>query len=118
MRLVVAPAAEADFDEIIRASAETFGEDAAHRYRLLIQQAFADVLARPDRPVAKDMPADLRLYPIRHSRLGVPAPDRVGRSRHVLVYRRLGDRLEIIRILHDRMDIPARLNESMQPPGE
>ncbi len=84
MRLVVAPDAEGDFDEIIRTSAETFGEAAAHRYRLLIQQAYADVLARPDRPKARGVPDALRLYPIRHSRLGVPVPDRVGQPRHVV----------------------------------
>lgn len=49
MRLVVAPAAESDFEEIIRASAAAFGEVAAHRYRLLIQQAYVDVLARARR---------------------------------------------------------------------
>ncbi len=85
MRLVVAPDAEGDFDEIIQTSAEAFGEIAAHRYRLLIQQAFADVLARPDRPVAPGMPGNLRPYPIRLSRLRVPVPDRVGQPRHVLV---------------------------------
>lgn len=110
MRLVVAPAAEADFDEIIRTSADALGEQAAHRYRLLIQHAFADVLARPDRPTAPSAPDDLRLYPIRLSRLRVPPPDRVGQPRHVLVYRHDAERLEIVRILHDRMDIPAELS--------
>ena len=110
MRLVVAPAAESDFEEIIQASAAAFGQIAAHRYRLLIQQAYVDVLARPDRPAAPGVPDSLRLYPIRHSRLGVSAPDRVGQPRHVLVYRHDAERLEIVRILHDRMDIPARLS--------
>jgi plasmid stabilization system protein ParE len=114
MRLVVAPDAEADFDEIIRTGAQAFGEAAAHRYRLLIQQAYADVLVRPDRPASPGVPDPLRLYPIRRSRLGVVAPDRVGQPRHVLVYRYDAMRLEIVRILHDRMDIPARLTE----PGE
>lgn len=115
MRLVVAPDAEGDFDEIVRTSAEAFGETAAHRYRLLIQQAFADVLARPDRPEAPGVPGDLRFYPIRHSRLRVPVPDRVGQPRHVLVYRHDAERLEIVRILHDRMDIPGALNGPREP---
>lgn len=115
MRLVVAPDAEGDFDEIIRTSAEAFGEAAAHRYRLLIQQAYADVLARPDRPKARGLPDALRLYPIRHSRLGVPVPDRVGQPRHVLVYRQDANLLEIVRILHDRMDIPAALSGPEDP---
>lgn len=115
MRLVVAPAAEADFDEIIRTSVEAFGQKAAHRYRLLIQQSYADVLVRPARPQASGVPDDLRLYPIRLSRLGVPAPDRVAQPRHVLVYRHRGDSVEIVRILHERMDIPARLNDPGEP---
>lgn len=118
MRLVVAPAAEADFDEVIRTSAEAFGEKAAHRYRMLIQRSFADLMARPDRPTAPGLPEGLRLYPIRHSRLGLPPPDRVGQPRHVLIYRNQPGRIEIIRILHDRMDIPARLSGSLDPPSE
>lgn len=112
MRLVVAPDAEGDFDEIIRTSAEAFGEIAAHRYRLLIQQAFADVLARPDRPKVPGVPETLRLYPIRHSRLRAPPQDRVGQSRHVVVYRQDEEQVEVVRILHDRMDIPAVLSRA------
>lgn len=115
MRLVVAPDAEGDFDEIIRTSADAFGEIAAHRYRLLIQQALVDVLARPDRPTTPGVSDDLRLYPIRHSPLRVPVPDRVGQPRHVLVYRQDAEHLEIVRILHDRMDIPAALNGALEP---
>lgn len=115
MRLVVAPDAEDDFDEIIRTSAGAFGDAAAHRYRLLIQQAVADILARPQRPAVPGMPNELRLYPIRQSRLRVPVPDRVGQPRHVLVYRFGADHLEIVRILHDRMDIPSALIGPQQP---
>lgn len=58
MRLVVSPDAEGDFDQIIQTSSGMFGEAAAHRYRRLIQHAFADVLARPDRPSAPGLPED------------------------------------------------------------
>lgn len=112
--LRVAPEAEADFDAIVRTSADMFGEAAAHRYRLLIQQAYADLRAQPDRPASptrSDIPRDLRLYDVRHRRLRVGVADRVGHSRHVIAYRYGLNHVEIVRILHDRMDLPGRLRD-------
>ena len=109
MRLELSPDAEADYLAIIADSASQHGEAAARRYRLLIQRAFEDVLTRPERRALAGLPADVRLYPIALSRLKLPPGDRVATPRHVIAYRYDAECVQIVRILHERMDLPGRL---------
>lgn len=111
-RLEVSPDAEREIDDLLAYSEMRFGERAADRYRLLIDITLADLLADPKRPgvtAPPDIRAGLRLYPLRHSRARVPAPDRVGQPRHVVAFRFDDARVEIVHLLHDSMDLPARL---------
>jgi toxin ParE1/3/4 len=112
--LVVSRDAEADFEEILRSSADRFGEVAAHRYRRLIQQAYADLQFDPERPTARRfrgaLPA-LYVYAIRHSRTRLPLSERVGSPRHLIAFRFDNERVQIVRILHDSMDLPRHLRD-------
>ena len=111
-RLAVAIDARIEVAAALAVSYEKFGLAAANRYRALIRQAYCDLAENPNRPgvsAPPDIPADLRLYPIRHSGARVPAADRVGRPRHVIAFRFDDAKVEIVHLLHDGMDLPARL---------
>lgn len=111
-RLEVSPDAEHEVDDLLAWSELKFGVRAADRYRRLIDVAFVDLLSNPDRPgvvTHPGIPADLRLYPIRHSRNRVAPEDRVGHPRHVIAFRFDDAKVEIVRLLHDGMDLPGRL---------
>lgn len=49
------------------------------------------------------------MFHLRHARRMVPATQSVARPRHFVVYRFNDQRLEIIQVLDDRMDLPKRL---------
>ena len=55
------------------------------------------------------MTARLRLYHIRNSRRRAPASQRVGNPRHYIVFRADENWLDILRVLHDAMDVLAHV---------
>jgi len=105
--------ARRDYREILKWSAEKFGEDAASRYRKLLIQAVLDVEADPKRYGSREgldtMMPGVRLYHIASSR-DRAAGGRMKYPRHFLLYRRLLDGpIEIGGILYDRRDISRHL---------
>lgn len=111
-RIAVAIDARIEVAGALAVSYRDFGLAAAERYRALIQQAYRDLADNPGRPgvtTRPDIPADLRLYPIRHSRARVPIGERVGHPRHVIAFRFDDTKVEIVHLLHDGMDLPGRL---------
>jgi toxin ParE1/3/4 len=98
--------AEADIDRILLESARAFGVDAAERYDLLMRSVFAALAAVPDRPGSQVITttAGVRVYPLHIGRRLVAQDQRVGRPRHIVVYRVGTDGVvEIIGLAHDRM---------------
>ena len=119
-RLEVSREADLEAEDILRHSEAEFGPAAADRYRLLIQGAYRDLAENPARPGVRTLggiPADIRLYPIRHSRQRIPPADRVGQPRHVVAFRFDDARVQIVHILHESMDLPRRLGEDPDPEG-
>ena len=111
-QLIVAPLARVATVAILHATEAKYDAATADRYRALIQQAYVDLLADPRRPGVKsdrDIPADLRLYAIRHSRRRLAAGRGPRFARHVVAFRFSETAVEIIDLLHDSMDLPARL---------
>lgn len=111
-RLDVSHQADLELTDILRHSESMFGALAADRYRLLIQTAYRDLCEDPGRPGVKALAGisgDIRLYSIRHSRHRVSITDRVGQPRHVIAFRHDDARVEIVRLLHEAMDLPRRL---------
>jgi toxin ParE1/3/4 len=82
------------------------GEAVADRYDLLLDTALQeigdDLQLRGSRPIP-GMPA-IRTYPIRLSRAHVLPVHRIGKPRHLVVYRVADDGVvEVLGIVHDRM---------------
>ena len=64
----------------------------------------------PNRLGARAAPArDLRLYPLRLAAPNQPAAQRVKSPAHVVLYRFDDNAVQIVRVLHAAMDLPARL---------
>ncbi|WP_420471781.1 type II toxin-antitoxin system RelE/ParE family toxin [Brevundimonas sp. FT23042] len=111
-RLVLTTDARADVFAVLRESRLNFGPAARARYRLLIEAAYRDLCEDPQRPgvrMSAELPTNVRLYPIRHSRARLPAGDRVGQPRHVVAFRCDEARVEVLHLLHESMDLPTRL---------
>jgi toxin ParE1/3/4 len=97
-------AAELDFANIIKWTAENFGARQSRAYRATILQAITELAGGPELAGSKARPEimpNLRtLHVGRHGR----------RGRHFLMYRVVAARtIEIVRILHDGMDLPRHL---------
>jgi toxin ParE1/3/4 len=103
--------ANLDLSIVLAASDERFGPTVRARYRALLQQAIQDVADDPRRAGVKAIAgrAGAWAYHTRHAR--PRTSKRVGRPRHVIVFRIAGDRVIILRILHDAMDLPAWLQD-------
>jgi len=88
--LVFAPAAEADIEGIWDYSADNWGPDQADRYTDEIRDACRALASGRKRGRTVDVrPGYLKL----------------STGSHVVFFRDLGDRLEIIRVLHSRQDV-------------
>lgn len=94
-RLVVTAAARDDLRVIGRTTAETWGLDQRARYLARIRERFIQLRNTPGLGHARD--------DIRPSYRSIPI------GRHVVFYREAGDLIEIIRVLHDRMDLRRHL---------
>ena len=108
-RVLIAPEARADIAAALRHSRATFGPTARARYARLIDHALSDLADDPDRAGIRAVTESLSTYHLRSSGRRLPHPDRVARPRHLIVFRRDGERLTVVRLLDDRMDIPAQL---------
>jgi toxin ParE1/3/4 len=99
--------AKFDVSAILRRSEELHGKQARVRYRALLTAAMRRVAADPDGPATADrselIPA-VRSFHLRHSRnesRELPVANPV----HAIFYRPVRPGLiEIVRVLHDRMD--------------
>jgi toxin ParE1/3/4 len=100
--------------EIMNHSREQFGRDAQLRYERLLNSAMRDLATDPRRPGARPVEGAIRevwLCHSRHARNRLPAADRVGRPRHVLIFEVTGDIVRVLRVLHDAMDLPEHLRD-------
>jgi toxin ParE1/3/4 len=103
-RVRLTAAAERDFADIVAWTAERFGDRQARRYSDGITRAIASLAGGPyqlGNHVCVDLPVGLRILTIARGAV---------RARHVLIYRSSADgTVEIVRILHQSMDIVRRL---------
>jgi toxin ParE1/3/4 len=112
-RVRLGAAAEVDFANIIRWTTENFGARQSRVYRDTLVQAIGELSNGPDAAGSKardDIVAGLRTLHI--ARRGRPA-------RHFLIYRAApNSTIEIVRILHERMDlqrhVPSAPDESVE----
>ena len=105
-RIGLSLAAQRDFTDIIDWTVDRFGAGQAVRYAESIKAALDKLATGPDAigsRVGARLPTGLRILPI--SRRGV-------RARHLLIFRVVGPtEIEIVRILHEAMDIARHVEE-------
>lgn len=94
-RYVLSPAAQADLEDIWRYSVERWSPAQAERYVLAIRDACDDLATG----VQAGQDAGALRAGYRRLRVGS----------HVLFFRQFGDVIDVVRILHQRMDLPNRL---------
>lgn len=118
-RIRISPAAEQDIESILSWTRRTFGEPAQQRYEALLFQAISDILDVPD--LLGDQSRDeilssLRTYHLSLSRRKVPGTARhVRNPRHFIIFRRESEQIvEIVRILHDSMDLESNLPDDLR----
>lgn len=105
-----------DIESCLLWSAENFGIQAAHRYKILLETAFLAICADPHRNGSKQfqgLEGGILMYHIRHSRKDAPVNGLIVKNpRHFLVYRK-GEKgsIEVLRVLHDQMDLDTNLNK-------
>ena len=117
---LISPGGQRDIHAILAWTHERFGLQGRLRYEALLLRAIEDVAADPHRTGSQsreEIAPGVRTYHLWHSRNRVePAADRVHRPRHFLLYRNSHDgRVEIGRVLHDRMDLARHLPEDFGP---
>lgn len=103
----LAAAAEDDFQEILRWTIEQFGEEQARIYAKTLSAALEELTTGPELIGARarsDIAKGLfTLHVARHGRKG----------RHLVIFRighdRQGEVIEVLRVLHDAMDLPRHL---------
>jgi toxin ParE1/3/4 len=120
-RVRLGAAAELDFANILKWTAENFGPRQSRVYRDTLVQAIGELADGPDAAGSKardDIMAGLRtLHIARRSRRDIARRSR--RGSHFLMYRAApNSTIEIVRILHDRMDlqrhVPSAPDESSE----
>lgn len=93
--------ADSDLFNIYVYTYQTWGEEQAKRYTQALKAAITWIAEEPGRPGTVDRS---KLYTGCRSYLV---------KRHLLFYRVVKDELEILRILHGKMDIESRLGEAI-----
>lgn len=104
-----------DIADLLDWSDEHFGAEAQQRYEALVDQAIRDIAADPYRSLSKDRPElgeGLRTWHLRNSR-DHAVGDKVKEPRHFLLYRVMGDEVQIGRVPHARKDLPGQVTDDM-----
>jgi toxin ParE1/3/4 len=110
-RLDITATARRDISGVLRDSRLQHGVQAEIRYRNLISSALAELRRDPEPPASKRADiGDLRLYALRFAARRAKADGIVRAPVHVLAYRFNDEKLEIIRLLHEAMDLPRHLS--------
>jgi toxin ParE1/3/4 len=113
-RFRLARPAQIDLANILATSAERWGAEGRQRYAAVLVAAMRQVADLPEGPLTKKRPelrAGIRSFHVRHTRRS--AEDAmVRRPVHVLYYRvpQKGV-IEIVRVLHERMEPSRHLDE-------
>jgi len=118
VRVRVAAPARADLASLLLTSEERWGAEARRRYASLVEAAIRTIAEAPDSSLTHDraeLAAGLRSMHLRHARTtgeGAGVRDPV----HVIYYRLPSkDVLEIVRVLHERMEPTLQLAPVKRP---
>lgn len=105
-------AARADIVDALSWSLENFGESVRDGYKALIFARLDAIGGNPTLPGTRDrsdLAADLRTVHLKTCRNEVsPTFRRIANPRHFVAYRQVGEVIQVVRLLHDAMDISAQ----------
>lgn len=116
MKIVYSEAARRDIAAILLKSAQLFGENQAVSYAQLLEKTIDLIAEQPDRPSSRDLS---QFHPgLRALRMGI-ATGRLRSASHQVLYRsaptaRGKPCVEIVRVLHQSMDIAAHVALGLQ----
>jgi toxin ParE1/3/4 len=117
-RFRLARPAQLDLSSILSMSAERWGAEGRRRYAAVLAAAMRQVADDPESPLTKkrsDLRSGIRSFHVRYARRPVDTA-KVRRPVHVLYYRVAPEGvIEIVRVLHEKMDPNRHLDE---PPAE
>ena len=120
-RFRLSRSAQGDLTHILDISAERWGSDARQRYDALLFDAFEQLAAEPAGPLTRDrteLRTGIRSFHLRHVRRDARG-ERVRQPVHVIFYRaRPAGVIEVVRILHERMDPRRHLDPTDEPMEE
>ena len=107
-RLRISTAAVRDIEQVLAHTLQEFGLRQYEQYKDLIRTALADIVANPNRPSARrpELHPDARTF-----HLARPGRD----ARHFLLYRVVGEFVDVGRLLHDSMDLRRHLPKGFGP---
>ena len=115
-RFRVSRPAQADLETILAVSRERWEDDGQARYSALLEAAFRAIAAKPRGPTTRERSAllpGIRSFHLRHARTARAVQDPV----HMVFYRIADDgSIEIIRVLHERMDPALHLERAVRRP--
>jgi toxin ParE1/3/4 len=113
-RFRLARPAQIDLANILATSADRWGAEGRQRYAAVLADAMRQVAVAPDGPLTKERPdlrSGIRSFHVRHARRSAGAA-KIRRPVHVLYYRVAPEGvIEIVRVLHERMDPSRHLDE-------
>jgi toxin ParE1/3/4 len=113
-RFRLARPAQIDLANILSMSVERWGAAGGQRYAAVLAAAMRQVAAEPDGPLTKNRPdlrSGIRSFHVRHARRSAQGAT-VRRPVHVLYYRVAQEGvIEIVRVLHERMEPSRHLDE-------
>ena len=106
--------AQIDLANILATSAERWGAEGRQRYAAVLANAMRQIAAEPRGPLTRkrpDLRSGIRSFHVRHARHSAEGA-KVRRSVHVLYYRVAEESvIEIVRVLHERMEPSRHLDE-------
>lgn len=111
--------AQIDLANILATSANRWSPEGAQRYATILAAAMRQVADDPESPLTRkraDLRSGIRSFHIRYTRRSAGAA-KVRRPVHILYYRVAQEGvIEIVRVLHEKMDPNRHLDES--PPED
>lgn len=107
---ITAPARR-DLQRVLAYTESHFGDVAADRYHGLILRGLIRIAQDGEDPATRRMGEEGSRYLGLHLKaIRSDDPERVRKPRHIIVFIRRENRVDILRILHDRMDLPRHLS--------
>ena len=111
------PAARGDIKNVLKWSAENFGQAASHRYKRLLAVAISEIAVNPNLQHSYEVSGlqpRVRMYHLKHSASRAVVEGRIVKQpRHFIVYQVFPGETVIVRVLHERMQILPRLRETL-----